>query len=274
VFWNLKRKDLTSLVCDLAGATDTDILVLNECIVPIRKTLRVLRQSVDRRFFVPASNSEERFHCFCRNTAFDLSEVHKGFRTSVRKLMLEPGEMLLGFVHGVDIRNYDQEVRQSLAQGLADEIRFVKSQRGHNRLVLIGDFNMNPYDRAMNLAMGLNAMMTKSCIASGQRTFAGKKYDFYYNPMWSLFGDGSDGPAGTFYDMSNQGPYGWSMLDQVVINYSVVHKFESVQILTHAGRTCLTDAKGRPDANNASDHLPILVNLKGADRDSILAPRA
>jgi endonuclease/exonuclease/phosphatase family metal-dependent hydrolase len=166
-------------------------------------------------------------------------------------------------VHGVDIRNYDLETRQSLAQYLADEIRFVKSEHGHNRLILMGDFNMNPYDRGMNLAMGLNAMMTRACITSGRRTFAGKEYDFYYNPMWSLFGDGSEGPAGTVYDTSNQGQYGWNMLDQVVINHSIVHEFEGVRILTHAGNNCLTDAKGRPDSNKASDHFPILLKLKG-----------
>jgi endonuclease/exonuclease/phosphatase (EEP) superfamily protein YafD len=266
VFWNLKRKDLTKLVCDLATATNADIVVLNECTVPIHNTLQALRASVDERFFVPESNSEERFHCLCRNTALDLAEIHKGFRTSVRKLILGSSEVLLALVHGVDIRNYDEHTRQSLAQRLADESRFVESQRGHNRLILIGDFNMNPYERGMNLAMGLNAMMTKACITSGYRTFAEKTYDFYYNPMWSLFGDGSEGPAGTVYNMSNQGPYGWSMLDQVIINHSIVHRFDSVRIMTHAGSACLTDAKGRPDANKASDHLPIVVKLKGLDR--------
>jgi endonuclease/exonuclease/phosphatase (EEP) superfamily protein YafD len=266
-FWNLQRKNLTNLVCDLALATDADVLVLNECTVPIGNTLQALVSNVNKRFFVPKSNSEERFHCFCRNGALDLTEVHKGFRTSVRKLELGSKKALLGLVHGVDIRNYDLETRQSVAQYLADEIRFVNSEQGHNRLILIGDFNMNPYDRGMNLAMGLNAMMTRACITSGHRTFARKKYDFYYNPMWSLFGDGTEGPAGTVYDISNQGPYGWSMLDQVVLSHSIVDDFESVRIITHVGSNCLTDAKGRPDSNKASDHLPILVKLKGVDCD-------
>lgn len=171
--------------------------------------------------------------------------------------------MLLGLVHGVDVRNHDAETRQSFGQSLADEMRFVKSEHENNRLILLGDFNMNPFDRGMNLAMGLNAMMTKNCVTAGQRTFLGKQYDFYYNPMWSLFGDGTDGPAGTIYDTSNQGPYGWSMLDQVLFNHSVVDAFESVSIATHAGDTRLTDARGRPDAAGASDHLPIVVTLKG-----------
>ena len=55
--------------------------------------------------------------------------------------------VLLGLVHGVDIRNYDSETRQAWAQELANDLRFVTSEKKNNRLILIGDFNMNPYGR-------------------------------------------------------------------------------------------------------------------------------
>ena len=79
--------------------------------------------------------------------------------------------------------------------------------------------------------------------------------------MWSLFGDNTNGPAGTIYDTSGQGPYGWSMLDQVIIHYSIVRLFDSVKILTDAGTESLMSRRGHPDADNASDHFPILVNF-------------
>lgn len=267
VFWNLKRKALTEQVAELALANEADVVILAECSALADTTLQTLRSRVDRRFFIPKSISNDRFHCFCRDIELDLTEVHKGNRTSVRKLHLGSTSALLALVHGVDIRNYDSEARQSLAQQLGDEMRFVKAQHDNHRLILIGDFNMNPYDRGMNLALGLNSMMTKACTERERRTFQGKEYDFYYNPMWSLLGDGSPGPAGTCYDTSNQGPYGWSMLDQVILNYSVVSGFEGVKILTHAGSHSLVDTKGRPNASEASDHLPILVELKEITHD-------
>ena len=55
----------------------------------------------------------------------------------------------------LDIRNYDSETRQGYAQHLAEEIRFVNTEQATNHLILLGDFNMNPHDRGMNLAMGL-----------------------------------------------------------------------------------------------------------------------
>lgn len=265
VFWNVNRKDLTPLVCDLAIETAPDVVVLNECPVPIAETLQALRSRGDTGFFVPKSASEDRFHCFCRSAALDLSELHKGIRTSYRRLTLDSEHAVFGLVHGLDMRNYDAAKRQEFAHELANQLAFVKSQCGHNRLILMGDFNMNPYDVGMNLASGLNAMMTKACVSAGQRTYLEKQYDFYYNPMWSLFGDGSAGPAGTFYNLSGPGMYGWNMIDQVIMSHSLVHQLESVRIVSHAGGRPLIDDRGRPDSKHASDHLPIVLELKGTN---------
>jgi endonuclease/exonuclease/phosphatase (EEP) superfamily protein YafD len=265
IFWNVNKKDLTSLVCSITKLNDADVVVLNENQVPIADMLQALRTNVSQDFYCPNStpSSEKRFHCFCRNSELDLSELHALQRSSVRKINIGQHKVLLALVHGVDMRNYDTEARQSSLQTLMTDMEFVKEQQKTNKLILLGDFNMNPYDRGMNLAAGLNAMMTKSCVEKGLRKYMDRDYDFYYNPMWSLFGDNTDGPAGTVYDISNQGPYGWSMLDQVLINHSIVSLFQDVRILTEAGTQSLMDGKGRPNSSTASDHFPILVTFCG-----------
>ncbi len=264
LFWNVNKKDLTDLVCKIAASTEADVVVLNENSIPIENTLQQLQSQVSESFYYPeafSAISEVRFHCFCKRPELDLSEAHAVLRTSVRKLNVGRHRLLLALVHGVDSRNYDPYSQQSHAQSLASAMRFVKDQRSTNKLILLGDFNMNPYDRGMNLAAGLNAMMTKVCVKRGERKLNGERYDFYYNPMWSLFGDNTDGPAGTVYDTSSQGPYGWSMFDQVIMNYSVVELFHGVKIVTEAGTKSLMNSQGRPDTKNASDHFPILVEF-------------
>lgn len=263
VFWNVKRKDLTGFVCSIAASTNADIVILAENGVSSKETLLALRTNVSQDFYFPEviSKSDQRFHCFCRNPQLDLSETHKADRTSVRKLQIGHNYILLVLVHGIDIRNYDSEARQEFAHLLASDLKFFQDEKKTNKLILLGDFNMNPFDRGMNMASGLNAMMTKACVEPGYRKYRGKNYDFYYNPMWSLFGDNTNGPAGTIYNTSGQGHYGWSMLDQVIIHHSIVELFDSVKILTEAGTESLVSRIGRPDANNASDHFPILVNF-------------
>ena len=253
---------MTDSVCAIATSTDADVVVLNEDQVPSADTLQQLQRSVSENFYYPKVISKgERFHCFCKDRSLDLSEVHAGSRTSVRKLQVGRHRLLLALVHGVDARNYDSATRQSYVQSLAGEMRLVKAQQNTNKLVLLGDFNMNPYDIGMNQAAGLNAMMTRACTRRGRRQHIDTSYDFYYNPMWSLFGDNTDGPAGTVYDTSSQGPYGWSMFDQVIVNHSIINLFHSVTIVTEAGPESLMNQSGRPDTNNASDHFPLLVNF-------------
>ena len=168
VFWNVKNKDLTSAVCSLANSAMADVVVLNENRVPSTDMLCALREDVSSDFYIPKL-IENRFHCFCRNPGLDLSEVHAGLRTSVRKFKLGKHVTLLALVHGPDLRNYDSAERDSFAQRLAGEMRFVMEEKKIDKLILLGDFNMNPYDRGMNLAAGLNAMMTRSCVARGSR---------------------------------------------------------------------------------------------------------
>ncbi len=267
VFWNVHRKDLTGFVCAIAESTMADIIVLNENQVTQDETLHALQKNVSAEFHNPMPSfpsSENRFHCFCKQTSLvDMSEVYSGSRISTRRLKIGSHSVLLVLVHGIDIRNHDAATRQEFAQELASEISFIKEQEKTNKVVILGDFNMNPYDRGMNLAAGLNAMMTRSCVERGYRTQRRKRYEFYYNPMWGLFGDNPAGPSGTFYNTSNQGPYGWSMIDQVLIHHSIVPLFHDVKILDQAGELSLIDARGRPDSKKASDHLPILVSLRG-----------
>jgi hypothetical protein len=267
LFWNVKKRDLSPIVCALVKSTKADVIVLNEPPTTIGTTLDLLKHEVSNDFHVPVSATENRFHLFCRHPGLDLTEIHAGFRTSFRRMRLGEDRLILALIHGVDVRNYDSDARLSFAHELATEISFVNIQHATNRLVLLGDFNMNPYERSMNLAAGLNAMMTRDCVRAGTRKHLKKEYELYYNPMWSLFGDNTDGPPGTVYDVSNQGPYGWSMFDQVLFNHSIVDLFEKVQILDEAGIYRLTDDRGRPDKKNASDHLPILVSLKGTKHE-------
>lgn len=274
VFWNVNNKDLTHLVCAIANDTEADVIVLIENKqMTIASTLKALQKHVSKDFYYPyaSSDSNKKFHCFSRNNLFDLSEVHSELRLSVRQFRFGYNSTLLALVHGVDIRNYDPETRQSLAQGIADQVRFAQKDKNIEKVILLGDFNMNPFDKGMNLARGFNAMMTKACVKSGQRENVGEMFDFYYNPMWNFFGDNISKPPGTIYDTSNQGHYGWSMLDQVIIHHSIIELFQSVEIMTSAGTESLMDKNRRPDVKKASDHFPIFVVFKEDYDECVLA---
>ncbi|MCK5617027.1 hypothetical protein KAR91_84980, partial [Candidatus Pacearchaeota archaeon] len=224
---------------------------------------RSLQKNVDQEFHIPREITTGRFHCFCKNSNLGISEIHSGIRASFRKCKIGSHTAMLVLVHGADIRNNSATARQEDAIDLAREIRDTQKLKNIKKTILLGDFNMNPYESGMNMASGFNAMMTKACIQNKIRKCRKKEYDFYYNPMWSLLGDSADDPSGTYYYQGRQGYYGWNMLDQVLVHHAAIPLYHNVKILTKAGDTSLKNRKGRPDSKKISDHFPILLELKG-----------
>lgn len=259
----MNKKDLSDAACSLASSTDADVVILLENGVCRNTMLRALQNKVTADFYIPKSAGDGRFQCFSRKSQLDLSESHSEPRISIRKFLLGNRIMLLTLVHGPDMRNNDSNQRMSFAHQVARQIRFMEVEKRLTNAILIGDLNMNPYESGMNLAAGLNAMMARSCTERRTRRHDGQYYEFYYNPMWSLFGDNTKGPPGTVYDTSKQGPYGWNMLDQVLLHHSVIPLFENVEILTNSGEHSLMNKRGRPDKKKFSDHFPILVRFYG-----------
>ncbi|MDB5327492.1 MAG: hypothetical protein JWM57_3061, partial [Phycisphaerales bacterium] len=143
LFWNVNRKNLTDHVCEIVQTHHVDVVVLSECHVPLEDTLHQLKSRVTSSFRMPSSMSTDRFHCFVRTSAIDLTEIHLGFRASFRRLNLGSEMVILGLVHGSDVRNNDAETRQAALQTLADAMRFVQQDKKITKLVVLGDFNVN-----------------------------------------------------------------------------------------------------------------------------------
>jgi hypothetical protein len=261
LFWNVGRKVLHGLACDLAQRSSSDVVILLESASTEKDTLEALQSNVSPDFHCPPC-IPSRFQVFCRDASLNLAEFYSSNRVSLRLLTYAGVEATLGLIHLMDKLNYDESNQLVEIALLAQDIRTEEDKQGHDRTILIGDFNMNPFDPAMNLATGMNAMMSSKCVKRVTRTQQGKKYRFFYNPMWSLLGDLTEGPPGTFYhSTTGNGHYGWNMLDQAIFRPSIIPWFKKVEILTMAGGKSLCTKFGRPNKAAVSDHLPILLTL-------------
>ncbi len=135
---------------------------------------------------------------------------------------------------------------------------------GHTRTLLVGDLNMNPFESGMIAAGSLNAVMTRDLADRVTRRVQRRDYPFFYNPMWSLLGDATRGPAGTYYrDSGDHHDYFWNMFDQVLVRPTLLPHFrnEDIMIPSDDGTASLLNARGFLDENCASDHLPLLFKL-------------
>lgn len=264
LFWNLNKSPLEALVTELAEIHQVDILILAECEIQASLMLGALNQNASSRFHLTDSECEK-IVIYTRFSGEFIQEKFNNNRLTVRRLVL-PGseELLLAAVHAPSKRDWRDKSQPFECVELASTICSIEQEVGHRRTVLVGDFNMNPFEDGMVAANGLNAVMTRNVASRELRTVQGKVYPFFYNPMWGHFGDAVDGPSGTFYyGGSEHVNYFWNMFDQVLIRPELLSMFRNkeLRILSFSGERSLLPPKGLPDASSGSDHLPLLFRL-------------
>src|SRR5207249_3164619 len=95
---------------------------------------------------------------------------------------------------------YFDAIEQALeTTKIAQEIIRTEDLVGHQRTVLVGDFNMDTFHPGVVGAEGFHGMMTRDLVEARERTVSGRAYRFFYNPMWRFFGDHSPGPPGSYF---------------------------------------------------------------------------
>jgi hypothetical protein len=80
--------------------------------------------------------------------------------------------------------------------------------------------------------------------------------------MWGCFGDRTPGPAGSYY-YNDSAPlvYFWNIFDQVLLRPELMESLKELKILDSDGEQLLVNERGRPNASELSDHLPLLFRL-------------
>ncbi len=151
-----------------------------------------------------------------------------------------------------------------LAHRLAWTIRDEEKREGHARTVVVGDLNMNPFERGVVGSEGLQAVMDRRVALRGARVVQGVARDFFYNPMWSRLGDDSAGPPGTYFS-ERSSPFSlfWHTFDQVLLRPALLPYFDatSLAVLVKVGDVSLLRHDGTPDTRIGSDHLPLVFSL-------------
>jgi hypothetical protein len=124
---------------------------------------------------------------------------------------------------------------------------------------------MNPFDIGVVSAIGLHGVMTRHIAQRGRRIVQGQEYNFFYNPMWAFFGDGTAGPAGTYYYQNAEHKvFFWNVFDQVLIRPTLLPCFDNsdLKILDSDGENQFLSVNGTPNDDLYSDHLPITFSIK------------
>lgn len=266
LFWNIGGHQAASVVRDLAVATDADIIILAESKIDPAKIILALNENSSAYRFSPTVLCD-RLQFFSK---FDGSLfgpiLYESDKTSLRRVSL-PGrqQIILAATHLPSKINFSDASQSFEFVNLTDAIAEAETAEGHRRTILLGDFNVNPFEDGMVAARALNAVMSRTVALRGSRRVQGRDYPFFYNPMWAHFGDRPEAPGGTFYyEKAEHVTYFWNIFDQVLIRPDLAGSFrhDQVRILTSAGSTSLLRSDGRPDKTSLSDHLPVMLEIE------------
>jgi hypothetical protein len=264
LFWNINRNPVTSLIAGLAHEHEVDVLVLAECEIPSLVLLQGLNENRADFHYAP-SRVPTAIEVFTRFSPEFLVPTFESGRISIRRMVLPARpELLIAMVH-LPSKSYWSAESQTFECGeLARTVREEEGKAGHCRTLLMGDFNVDPFEPGMVSAAGLHGLMTRQLASRRVRTVQGREYPMFYNPMWGHFGDRAPGPAGSYYyERAEHVVHYWHLFDQVLIRPDVLDFCPSdpVTIITRLEETSLVLESGRPDDSVASDHLPVLFRL-------------
>jgi exonuclease III len=272
-FWNVDSsrnvqrdgRELPRFAADLALERSLDVLFLIECKGPCEPLMAAFAGEPG---YYPISCGE-RFKVFAR---FDqrlmqrlpLPVPSNRFDIWHLKLPLQD-DVLLSVVHGLDKRNNSLAKQGLFLQQVVAALSYFEQKVGHDRSIVLGDFNASPFESPIASALGMNAVISRAIAQSGPRRMLERSYAYFYNPMWNLYGGElrDSAPATYYYRGSDPHELYWHMLDQVLIRPSLLSRFDFsvLGIVNEIRSTRLTSASGIPDRTRFSDHLPVVFGV-------------
>jgi hypothetical protein len=273
LFWNLdlgeastsaasRARSLGDVVASVVASDHVDVLVFAEATADVvagiatqatrgRRTLHLHQEHYGGKLWFASTHPSSAW-----------TTIEESPRASARELRTEGAPpLLLVAAHLPSKLHSSAESQHEDALALAQLVRSAERACGHRRTVLFGDLNMDPFEPGIVGARSLHGVMDRSLAREEHRTVGNERYDYFYNPMWSLLGDRSSGPPGTYFVRRSEAvAYFWHSFDQVLFRPDLLDDLplDPVRIVTRAGEHALLTPRGRPNATGYSDHLPLL----------------
>lgn len=266
VFWNIAKNDLSTELEILADDINPDILLLAETEMSVGSILTSLNKKSVAYYF----NNDpvcEKIKMFSKFNDKFVRPIKSNLRYSVREINIPTYQKFnLMCLHYQSKVNWDFADQAAHSVELNSIITDFEQTTSSKHTLLIGDFNMNPFDFGMVQTTGLHSVMSKEIALKKHRIVDGKEYPFFYNPMWSFYGDHGLGEVnGTIYNtLSKPINYFWNIFDQVLIRPDFIPYVEDdkIEIITKLNSVTPLLKKSNLIDGSISDHLPISVTIK------------
>src|SRR5260370_13733610 len=196
LFWNLKgnRPDLAA---NLVRHHGVDILMLAECpTVPANMLEALNRPSAEVSYLY---EDHPKLAIYSRFADRWLRPIGKGNDYTIKEIaLLERPALLLCVVHFPSKLYRTAEDQWSYTTTFCNSVlASAEKDAGHNRTIIVGDLNMNPYETALVAANAFHAVPTRAIASRERRTVKFESNRYFYNPIGRHFGARPQAHSGT-----------------------------------------------------------------------------
>jgi exonuclease III len=267
LFWNANGKESSIAIKELNSQYEPDIFILAECQLMDSEILSILNES-GWLYNAQSDPICKKIRLFTKYDSSNLQAKQGNRNFIIWKAAIDGyPEFNLMTLHSPSKLHFNADDQTQASIEMANTLRLHEQGFGENSIV-IGDFNMNPFEMGMISTGGFHAVMCKT-IARHKKftTVQGSKYPMFYNPMWNFFGDSKKGAAtGTYYYYKNTHTnYFWHIFDQILIRPNMIDYIDenSINIIESIGSISLLKAGiiSKIDIKY-SDHLPICITIR------------
>ncbi|MGD1917680.1 MAG: hypothetical protein ACFCAD_01620 [Pleurocapsa sp.] len=223
--------------------------------------MQAINPNLKRKYLAPFNHSSY-LSFFYRYSPECIGLVKDDGRTSMRRISPPIGnDFILVALHLPSKLRMKDEEQVFECVSVIQSIEEAETRVGHDRTLVIGDFNMNPFETGMVSAGGFHAVMDRNEAVKSSRKVQGKECKYFYNPMWRVMGNDTNDCLGSYYYRGGRLSYFWNTFDQVLLRPSLLDYFKSedVSIISSIGSQSLI--KNNKIDQSFSDHLPILIKL-------------
>lgn len=264
LFWNVnKNKRINNVIKDVIIDNDCDVIALAEYEDDLNSLIKDL-YSEGYNFYPLDQIGCKRIQIITKFKPKQIKFRHDRDKYTIKTIPHEThNEINIVFLHLQSKTNDEHdEARAFELLNIKNNLEKIEEQYDNKKSIIVGDFNMNPFERPMVSASGIHSLSSSNETLRGKRTVGGYDFSMFYNPMWNFLGDRCK-PEGTYYYSKSQHVnYFWNIFDQVVIRPELVEYFdmEKLKIITNVGSISLLNKNGKPN-KQISDHLPLFFNI-------------
>jgi len=169
LYWNLYNKNLIESISNIVKYNDIDILILSEVDFSISDLIIKLNKT-SANYFLPHPISQCSKIKIVTKFHYDfIKPIYENDRMTIRMLDLPLRiKTLLTCIHFIDKRNYKEESQYVQSTKTIRDIHRIEQKYNISSNIIVGDFNMNPFEKGMINADGFNATYS-SIIANSEK---------------------------------------------------------------------------------------------------------